>query len=90
MQANGWLCPASVLMPRPNEIIRGGKIIADDYTESGIEQANRDRPDIMTAGALRFWQTHAAERSAIIYAITQNHARNLAAACAPKPTPATA
>ena len=50
MQSNGWLCPASVLMPRPDEIIRGGKIIADDYTEAGIEQANRDRPDVMTAG----------------------------------------
>ena len=79
MQANGWLCPASVLMPRPDEIIRGGAITDGDYTEAGIEQANRDRPDIMTAGALRFWQTHAAQRSAIIYAITQNHARNLAA-----------
>ena len=26
-----------------------------DHTEAGIEQANRDRPGIMTAGALDFW-----------------------------------
>ena len=71
MQAAGWLCPARVLMPRPEEIIRGGAITADDYTESGIEQANRDRPDVMTAGALRFWQTHAAERRAIV--LHRNH-----------------
>lgn len=77
MQAAGWLCPANLLMPRPEEIIRGGEITAGDYGESGIEQANSDRPDLMTAGARRFWQTHAAERSTIVYAISQNHARNL-------------
>lgn len=77
LQADGWLCQANVLMPKPEEIIRGGKITAGDYVESGIEQANSDHPDIMTAGALRFWQTHAAERQTIVYAISQNHARNL-------------
>ena len=77
LQADGWLCQANVLMPKPEEIIRGGKITAGDYVESGIKQANSAHPDIMTAGALRFWQTHAAERQTIVYAISQNHARNL-------------
>ena len=80
LQADGWLCPARVLVPNPEEIIRGGTINAiGDYSESGIEQANRDRPDIMTAGALRFWQFHAAERQTVVYAISQDHARNLTA-----------
>ena len=80
LQSGGWLCQARVLMPSPEEIIRGGAINAiGDYSELGIEQANRDRPDIMTAGALRFWQFHAAERQTIIYAISQDHARNLTA-----------
>ena len=80
LQSGDWLCQVRVLMPRPEEIIRGGAINATgDYSEAGIEQANRDRPDIMTAGALRFWQFHAAERQTIIYAISQDHARNLTA-----------
>ena len=78
LQSGGWLCQARVLMPKPEEIIRGGTINAiGEYSESGIEQANRDRPDIMTAGALRFWQIHAAGRQTVIYAISQYHARNL-------------
>ncbi len=80
LQAKGWLCQASVHMPRPEEIIRGGEITTTgDYGELGIEEANSDRPDVMTAGALRFWQFHAAERSTIVYAIGQDHARNLTA-----------
>ena len=80
LQADGWLCQCQVLMPRPGEIIRGGAINAvGEYSESGIEQANRDRPDVMTAGALRFWQFHAAERQTVVYAVSQDHARNLAA-----------
>ena len=78
LQSGGWLCQARVLMPKPEEIIRGGTINAiGEYSESGIERANRDRPAIMTAGALRFWQIHAAERQTIIYAISQYHALNL-------------
>ena len=79
LQGGGWLCQARVLMPKLEEVIRGGAINAvGEYSESGIEQANRDRPDVMTAGALRFWQFHAAERQTVIYAISQDHARNLA------------
>ena len=80
LQAGGWLCQGRVLMPKPQEVIRGGAINATgEYSESGIEQANRDRPDVMTAGALRFWQFHAPERQTIIYAISQDHALNLTA-----------
>ena len=80
LQGDGWLCQARVLMPKPDEVIRGGAINAiGEYSESGITQANRDRPDVMTAGALRFWQFHAAERQTVVYAISQDHARNLTA-----------
>ena len=80
LQADDWLCQTRVLVPKPEEIIRGGAINAiGEYSESGIEQANRDRPDVMTAGALRFWQFHAAERQTVVYAISQDHARNLTA-----------
>ena len=78
LQADDWLCPARVLMPKPEEIIRAGKVNSiGEYSESGIEQANRDRPDVMTAGALRFWQSHATGRQTVVYAISQDHARNL-------------
>ena len=80
LQADKWLCQASVLMPKPEDIIRGGAIAGTgDYNESGIELANQDRPDVMTAGALRFWQTHAAGRQTVVYAVSQDHARNLTA-----------
>ena len=79
------LCQAQVFIPPPEERIAGGAVdLTGDYTEAGIEQANRDRPDIMTAGALAFWQKHAAEplnnhRSTIAYAVSVDHAHNLAA-----------
>ncbi len=84
LQDDNYLCQARVLMPRPEEIISGGSIDdTGDYNPSGIEQANQDRPDVMTAGALRFWQAKVAERQAepqtIVYAISQDHARNLTA-----------
>ena len=80
LQGDGWLCRARVLTPRPDEVIRGGATNAiGDYFESGIEQANRDRPDVLTAGALRYWQLHGKERQTIVYAVSQDHARNLAA-----------
>ena len=80
LQDDGWLCKARVLMPQPDEVIRGGAVAGTgDYNESGIEQANQDHPDIMTAGALRFWRFHAAERQTVVYAVSQDHARNLTA-----------
>ena len=79
------LCQAQRFIPPPDQRIAGGAVDrTGDYTESGIEQANRDRPDIMTAGALQFWQKHAAEppnnqRQTIAYAVSVDHAHNLAA-----------
>ena len=80
LQAEGHLCEARLLMPQPEDIIRGGTIASNgDYNESGIEWANSDRPDVMTAGAFRFWKKRAAKRQTIIYAISKVHAHNLAA-----------
>ena len=74
------LCQAQVFIPPPEQRIAGGAVDrTGDYTERGIEQANRDRPDIMTAGALAFWQKHAADRPTIAYAVSVDHAKNLAA-----------
>ena len=79
------LCQAQVFIPPPEQRIAGGAVDrTGDYNERGIEQANRDRPDIMTAGALAFWQKHAAEplnnqRQTIAYAVSVDHAHNLAA-----------
>ena len=78
LQAQGYLCAAQVLMPPPEQRIIGGAVdLTGDYTESGIKQANRDRPNIMTAGALQFWREHASDRQTIAYAVSKEHARNL-------------
>ena len=80
LQGLGSLCEAQVFIPPPEQRISGGVVDrTGDYTESGIEQANRDRPDIMTAGALAFWQKHADGRPTIAYAVSVDHAHNLAA-----------
>ncbi len=79
------LCRAQVVIPPAEQRIAGGAVAGTgDYTEAGIEQANRDRPDIMTAGALAFWQKHAVDslnnqRPTIAYAVSVDHAHNLAA-----------
>ena len=80
LQNLGSLCDAQVFIPPPEERIESGAVGSiGDYTESGIERANRDRPDIMTAGALAFWQKHANNRQTIAYAVSVDHAHNLAA-----------
>ena len=85
LQALGSLCEAQLFIPPPEQRIAGGAVDrTGDYTEAGIEQANRDRPDIMTAGALAFWQKHAIDptnnqRPTIAYAVSVDHAHNLAA-----------
>ena len=80
LQALGSLCEAQVFIPPPERRIAGGAVDrTGDYTEAGIEQANRDRPGIMTAGALEFWQKHAGGRPTIAYAVSVDHAHNLAA-----------
>ena len=74
------LCRAQVFIPPEEQRIAGGIVGSiGDYTETGIKQANRDRPDIMTAGALAFWRQHAEGRPTIAYAVSKEHARNLAA-----------
>ncbi len=78
MQSEGWLANAQVLMPAPEERILGGHVDRGDYSESGIELANAGR-DIWTAGALRFWQDRAENRQTIVYAVSVEHANNLAA-----------
>ena len=74
------LCQAQVFIPPEEQRIAGGAVDrTGDYNERGIAQANQDKPDIMTAGALAFWQKHAAERQTIAYAVSVDHAHNLAA-----------
>ena len=81
LQAVNSLCQAQVFIPPEEQRIAGGNEFdpEGDYAIRGIERANRDRPDIMTAGALAFWQKHAAERQTIAYAVSVEHAHNLAA-----------
>ena len=78
MQATGSLAKARVLMPDSDELILGGEIGHNrDYSELGIEIANKDR-DIWTAGALQYWQSYAEECQTIVYAVTVKHAQNIA------------
>ena len=80
LQPEPALCRAQVFIPPPEQRVAGGVVGSiGDYTETGIKRANRDRPDIMTAGALAFWQKHTAERQTIAYAVSVDHAHNLAA-----------
>ena len=77
LQAADWLCDARILLPPPEQRIIGGEIdLSGDYTDRGIERANR--PDIMTAGVLEFWQRDYGDRPTIAYAVSVDHARNLA------------
>ena len=79
MQAEGYLANAHVRMPDSGALILGGQIASTgDYHESGIELANLDRPNVMTAGALEYWQNHAHGRQTIVYAVSVGHAGNLA------------
>ncbi len=77
LQSCDWLCGAKVFMPHPDRRIDGGEVgSTGDYTESGIERANSGR-NIMTAGALEFWQRHARDHQTIVYAVSVRHARNI-------------
>ena len=78
LQSDGWLCNARALSPPEDEMIQGGPIDSTgEYSDPGIEEANRDR-DIWTAGALRFWQKNGGGRQTLVYAVSVEHARNLA------------
>ena len=74
------LCQAQVFMPSLEQRIAGGLVDRNgDYTEAGIKQANRHSPDVMTADALAFWRKHAEGRPTVAYAVSVDHAHNLAA-----------
>ncbi len=78
LQSGNHLCGAQVIRPSSQWIIRGGEVGMDgDFTDSGIVAANQDH--IMTAGALKFWEEHAQDRQTIVYAVSVDHAHNLAA-----------
>lgn len=81
LQFQGYLCNAKVIAPPHEQRILGGNPDRyGEYTPDGIELANSDRPDVMTARALEFWQEHAGDRKkTIVYAVSVNHARNLKA-----------
>ena len=77
LQSDNWLCRAQVRVPSSEGRILGGEVGSiGDYTEPGIEQANSR--DVMTAGTLKFWQEHAGDRQTIVYAVSTDHAHNLA------------
>ena len=81
LQRDGFLCQTRVVTPPPDRLIRGGELgLSGDYTEGGIERANADSPDVMTAGALAFWQERAHGRKTVIYAVSVRHAHNLTTA----------
>ena len=77
LQAADWLCEARTLLPPLEQRIIGGEIdLTGDYTDRGIERANC--PDVMTAGVVKFWQKDYGDRPTIAYAVSVDHARNLA------------
>ena len=87
LQSSDHLCGAQVRRPSSEWIIHGGAVGMDgDFTESGIVEANQI--DVMTAGAFKFWQEHAYDRQTIMYAVSVNHAYNLAAVFAGTGVPA--
>ena len=80
LQALDFLCRSQVFIPPSEQQIVGGSLTrTGDYSEGGIERANRNRPDVMTAGALAFWRKHADGRPTIVYAVSVDHAHNLTA-----------
>ena len=77
LQSDGWLCSSRVLSPREGERIQGGQVDGTgDYSEPGIEEANRGR-EVWTFGALRFWQKWGENRQTVVYAVSVTHAKNL-------------
>ena len=78
LQKKRSLCNARVLSPPEDELVQSGHVDSTgEYSEPGIEEANRDR-DVWTAGALRYWQKHGENRQTVVYAVSVKHARNLA------------
>ena len=86
LQALGFLAPSRLFAPPPGARIVGGKTLGSggDYTPGSIRKANGDvaeesaYPPIMTTRAVLYWKTAAGNRPTIAYAVTVDHARNLA------------
>ena len=77
LQMAKYLCKTRVLVPPPDQRIHGGRISnRGDYIPSGIIKANRR--GVWTAGARNFWKQEAQDRQTIAYAVSKDHARNLA------------
>ena len=79
LQSGNWLSDARTMLPHPEQRIVGGEVdrLSGEFTETGIKLANQDRPNVMTAGVLEFWQMHAGDRPTIAYAVSVDHANNL-------------
>ncbi len=79
LQSDNWLCDARTLLPPPEKRIIGGEVdrVSGEFTEAGIVLANKNRPLVMTAEVLEFWQKHAGNRPTITYAVSVEHAQNL-------------
>ena len=87
LQSDNWLCRTQIRVPSREGRILGGEVGSiGDYTEPGIEHANSR--DVMTAGTLTFWKEHAEDRQTIVYAVSTDHAHNLAAVFADAGIPA--
>ena len=80
LQGDDWLCGSQTLLPPLELQVRAGELDrTGDFAEAGIELANQDRPDVMTAGVLEFWLKHARGRPTIAYAVSVDHAHHLTA-----------
>ena len=80
LQDEKYLCQAQVLVPiEDNRILGGGEVsTVGDYTEKGIEEANKTNNEVMTARAFEFWRKNTSNRQTIVYAVSVVHACNLA------------
>ena len=90
LQTLGFLAPSRLFAPPPGARIVGGKTLGSggDYTPGSIRKANGDvaenaaaeaaYPPIMTTQAVLYWQAAAGNRPTIAYAVSRDHAHNLA------------
>ena len=76
LQEQGWLCYAEVRKPESSDIIKGGSRQMGEYTMVDVERVNEQF--VMTASVLNFWEKYAVGRQTIAYAVTIQHANNLA------------
>ena len=76
MQGKGYLAPSRVFAPKRDDRIKGGTVgQLGDFTEGGIEKATEQF--VLTTLAVNFWQSMAAGRQTVAYAVSRGHADNL-------------